>query len=237
MQDAIWLSLKLAIVTTPLVVILATIFAWYGSNPMARANLGKIGLLTRQILISLVTLPIILPPTVLGFYLLVFMGSNGPLVWLGSHLGVTSNDWRGLAFSFSGLVVGSVVFCLPFAVQTLQNSFAQLGARLFEVAACLGASPRRQFFAIALPLCRKSIIVATILSFAHIIGEFGVVLMLGGNIPGQTRVISIALYEAVEEGQWSEANQLAGCLLLFALAVMLLVAWLGRGSRSPSPGR
>ncbi|MCX8507129.1 MAG: ABC transporter permease subunit [Alphaproteobacteria bacterium] len=244
MVSAIWLSLKLAGVTTPIVLVLAALIAWFGSplaqaSPHPSAGTGgvvyrRLSQILRQIVMVLVTVPIILPPTVLGFYLLLFLGANGPIVWLGQSLGLVHPNWRGLAFSFPGLVIGSVVFCLPFAVQNLQTAFAQLNKRLFDVAACLGAGPWRRFYRLALPLCRQSIVAAALLSFAHTIGEFGVVLMLGGNIPGATQLLSIALYDAVEAGQFQQAHLVAGGLLLFAMAIMLAVTWLMRDHRQPS---
>ena len=240
MVSAIWLSLKLASVTTPIVLVLAALMAWFGSQGKLRPSNAyrRLSQILRQLLMVLVTVPIILPPTVLGFYLLLFLGANGPIVWLGKSLGQSLGfvhpNWRGLAFSFPGLVIGSVVFCLPFAVQNLQTAFSQLNKRLFDVAACLGAGPWRRFYRLALPLCRQGIVAATLLSFAHTIGEFGVVLMLGGNIPGATQVLSIALYDAVEAGQFHEAHLVAGGLLLFAMAMMLAVNWLMRDRRQPA---
>lgn len=231
MSDAIWLSLKLALVTTPVVVVMAAALAWYGSDPMRQSqgrHIQPYRRALRHLVMVVVTVPIILPPTVLGFYLLMAMGAQSPLVALARHLHLVDPAWRGLAFSFPGLVIGSVVFCLPFAVQTLSTAFGQINRRLFEVAACLGAGRWRRFVRIALPLSRRALVVAGLLSFAHTLGEFGVILMIGGNIPGATRVVSIALYEAVEAGQWSEANLLAAGLVGFALGIMTLIAWLTR---------
>ncbi|MBY0463717.1 MAG: molybdate ABC transporter permease subunit, partial [Burkholderiales bacterium] len=165
---------------------------------------------------ALVALPLVLPPSVLGFYLLVTMGPNGPVgqftQWLG--LGV-------LPFSFAGLVVGSVFYSLPFMVQPLHNAFEAMGTRPLEVAATLRASPMDTFVSVVLPLCRPGFVTGAIMTFAHTVGEFGVVLMVGGNIPGVTRMVSVQIYDHVEAAEYSEAHRLATVMLVFAFAVLL----------------
>ena len=165
---------------------------------------------------AVVSLPLVLPPTVLGFYLLVALGPDGPG-------GVIASLWGGrtLAFTFTGLVIGSVVYSLPFVVQPIRNAFAAVGDRPLEVAATLRASPRRAFWTVALPLASPGLLTGAVLGFAHTVGEFGVVLMIGGNIPGQTRVMSTAIYDFVETMRWREANLLAGGMVAFAFAVIL----------------
>jgi molybdate transport system permease protein len=176
---------------------------------------------------ALVTLPLVLPPSVLGFYLLVAMGPNGPLGQLTQAMG-----WGLLSFTFTGLLIGSVVFSLPFAVQPLQHAFESLGRRPMEVAATLRAGPVDAFFTVALPQARTGLITAAILSFAHTVGEFGVVLMIGGNIPGQTRVVSTQIYGHVEAMEYAQAHWLAACMVLFSFVVLMGLALLkGRGAR------
>ena len=171
----------------------------------------------------LVTLPLVLPPSVLGFYLLVAMGPHGPLGQLTQMLG-----WGVLSFTFTGLLIGSVIFSLPFAVQPMQHAFDSMGSRPMEVAYTLGASPLDAFFSVALPLARPGILTAAILSFAHTVGEFGVVLMIGGNIPGKTRVLSTQIYGHVEAMEYAQAHWLAGGMLLFSFAVLLALTMLRR---------
>lgn len=207
MGDVLWLTAKLAGVTTVLLVILATPLAWW----LARSNAWW-----KEIVGAVVALPIVLPPTVLGFYLLLALGPNSPLMIPLQAIGI-----RTLAFTFEGLVIGSIVYSLPFAVQPIRNAFQAIGERPFEVAATLRASPLDTFFSVALPLARPGFLVAAILTFAHTIGEFGVVLMLGGGIPGETEVLSIEIYKLVEALEWEKAHQLSGLLLAFAFAVML----------------
>jgi molybdate transport system permease protein len=207
MGEIIWLTVKLAGVTTALLLILATPLAWW----LARSQAWW-----KEIIGAVVALPIVLPPTVLGFYLLLALGPDSPLMAPLQPFGV-----RTLAFTFEGLVIGSIIYSLPFAVQPIRNAFQAIGERPFEVAATLRASPMDAFFSVALPLARPGFLVAAILTFAHTIGEFGVVLMIGGGIPGETEVLSIEIYRLVEALEWDKAHQLAGLLLVFAFAVML----------------
>jgi molybdate transport system permease protein len=207
MGEVIWLTVKLAGVTTILLLILATPLAWW----LARSQAWW-----KEIIGAVVALPIVLPPTVLGFYLLLALGPNSPLMAPFQAIGI-----RTLAFTFEGLVIGSIIYSLPFAVQPIRNAFQAIGERPFEVAATLRASPMDAFFSVALPLARPGFLVAAILTFAHTIGEFGVVLMIGGGIPGETEVLSIEIYQLVEALEWEKAHQLAALLLVFAFAVML----------------
>lgn len=207
--DAVWLTLRLAGLTTLILLLIGTPIAWW----LARTRhwlKGPIG--------ALVTLPLVLPPAVLGFYLLVLLGQEGPLGKLTQALGLGL-----LPFTFAGLVVASVIYSLPFVVQPLQQAFAAIGERPLEAAATLRASPLDAFFSIALPLARPGFLTAAILGFAHTIGEFGVVLMIGGNIPGQTQVLSMAIYNHVEALEYGEAHWLAGGMLVFSFIVLLAV--------------
>jgi molybdate transport system permease protein len=212
--QAIWLTVKLATLTTVLLLLIATPLAWW---------LARTGSRWRAPITALVTLPLVLPPSVLGFYLLVALGPNGPLGQLTLALG-----WGVLSFTFTGLLIGSVVFSLPFAVQPLQHAFESMGARPMEVAATLRASPLDAFFTVALPQARAGLLTAAILSFAHTVGEFGVVLMIGGNIPGATRVVSTEIYGHVEAMEYAQAHWLAGGMLLFSFVVLLALALLRR---------
>jgi len=217
---AIWLTLQLASVTTVLLLVLCTPMAWWLAHTPSRWR-GPVG--------AVVALPLVLPPTVIGFYLLVLMGPSGPVGRLTESLG-----WGRLPFTFWGLVVGSIVYSLPFAVQPLQRAFESMGRRPLEVAAALGAGPLDRFFTVALPLARPGFVTAAILSFAHTVGEFGVVLMLGGNIPGVTRVVSVQIYDHVEALEYARAHWLAGGMVLFSFAVLVLLQWLQpRGARTP----
>jgi molybdate transport system permease protein len=209
---AIALTLKLASTTTVLLLLLATPLAWW----LARTRSPW-----RRPVGAMVSLPLVLPPTVLGFYLLVALGPQGPVGQLMQALG-----WGLLPFTFAGLVVGSVVYSLPFAVQPLQNAFEAMGRRPMEVAATLRASPWNAFFTVALPLARPGILAATVMSFAHTVGEFGVVLMLGGNIPHETRVASVQIYGHVEALQYTQAHWLSAGMVVFSFAVLWLLAWL-----------
>lgn len=219
--DAVWLTLKLASLTTLLLLLLATPLAWWLARTSSR---------WRTAIGAIVALPLVLPPTVLGFYLLVMLGPNGP----GGHF----TQWLGvgaLPFTFAGLVIGSIVYSLPFAVQPLQHAFEGIGARPMEVAATLRASPLDAFFTVALPLARPGFVTAAILVFAHTIGEFGIVLMLGGNIPGATRVISTQIYGHVEAMEYGQAHWLAGGMLLFSFVGLLGLGLLNKRSARVLP--
>lgn len=212
--QAIWLTAQLATLTTLVLLVIATPIAWWLSTTGSR---------WRAPISALVTLPLVLPPTVLGFYLLVVMGPNGPLGRLTLALG-----WGTLSFTFTGLLIGSIIFSLPFAVQPIQHAFEAIGPRPMEVAATLRARPLDAFFSVALPLARPGLITAAILSFAHTVGEFGVVLMIGGNIPGQTRVVSTQIYGHVEAMEYAQAHWLAGGMVLLSFAVLLALSLMKR---------
>lgn len=205
---AFFLTLQLAFITTLILLILGTPLAWY----LARSRWRY-----KFFLEALVALPLVLPPTVLGFYLLLLLGNNGPLGYLMESIGA-----EPLAFSFTGLVIGSVFYSMPFVVQPLQDAFNNIGQRPMEAAATLGASPFDRFISVALPLARQGVLTAIVLGFAHTLGEFGVVLMIGGNIPGETKVLSIAIYEHVEALEYANAHLLAGSLVI--LSFLMLVA-------------
>ncbi|MDR0202429.1 MAG: molybdate ABC transporter permease subunit [Delftia acidovorans] len=204
---AIRLTLKLASVTTVLLLTLCTPLAWWLAHTRSRWR-GPIA--------AVVALPLVLPPTVIGFYLLVTMGPNGPVGQLTQALGLST-----LPFTFTGLVIGSLVYSMPFTVQPLQRAFESLGTRPMEAAASLGAGPLDRFFTVALPLARPGFITAAVLTFAHTVGEFGVVLMLGGNIPGVTRVVSVQIYDHVEAMEYAHAHWLAGGMVVFSFLVLL----------------
>jgi molybdate transport system permease protein len=210
--DAIGLTLELAACATLILLIVATPLAWWLSQTRSK---------WRAAIAALATLPLVLPPSVLGFYLLVAMGPHGPLGQLTQALG-----WGVLSFTFSGLLLGSVIFSLPFAVQPIQNAFESMGVRPMEVAFTLRASPLDAFFSVALPLARPGLLTASILSFSHTVGEFGVVLMIGGNIPGKTRVVSTQIYGHVEAMEYAQAHWLAGGMLVFSFAVLLALSML-----------
>ncbi len=205
--DAIWLTLKLATLVTLLLLIVGTPLAWWLARTRSKLK-GVIG--------AVVALPLVLPPTVLGFYLLVVMGPNGPVghftEWLGIGL---------LPFTFPGLVIASVVYSLPFVVQPIQNAFAAIGERPLEAAATLRASPWDTFWSVAVPLAKPGFLTAGILGFAHTVGEFGVVLMIGGNIPDKTRVVSVQIYDHVEALEYANAHWLAGAMVAFSFLVLL----------------
>jgi molybdate transport system permease protein len=205
---ALWITLKLAGLTTLLLLLLGTPLAWWLARTRWR---GKF------LVEAVVALPLVLPPTVLGFYLLVALGPQGPLGKLALMMGA-----RPLPFTFAGLVVGSLIYSLPFVVNPLQNAFEAIGRRPLEAAATLGASPWDRFFTVAVPLARPGFLTAAVLGFAHTVGEFGVVLMIGGNIPGKTQVLSIAIYDHVEALEYGQAHTLAAGLL--AVSFLLLVA-------------
>jgi molybdate transport system permease protein len=202
----VWLTLKLATTSTLVLLVLGTPLAWWLASSRAR---------WKELVGSMVALPLVLPPTVLGFYLLLMLGPAGPIGELTQALGLGT-----LAFTFPGLVVGSVIYSLPFVVQPVRNSFEALGERPLEVAATLRASPARRFFTIALPLARPGFLTGAMLGFAHTVGEFGVVLMIGGNIPGETKVLSVAIYDHVESLEWAQAHWLAGGMLIFSFVVV-----------------
>ena len=221
MLEVAWLTIRLAGITTILLLVLATPLAWWLARSRSRWK-APVG--------ALVALPLVLPPTVLGFYLLIALGPNSPLMTLLHPFGV-----RTLAFTFEGLVIGSLIYSLPFAVQPLRNAFIAIGDEPLEAAATLGASPWNAFRRVALPLALPGYAVAAILAFAHTVGEFGVVMMLGGGIPGQTQVLSIEIYRLVEALEWGKAHVLSGLLLAFAFLVMLglLLMEHRAGARSP----
>lgn len=200
------LTLILASVTTILLLIVATPVAWWLSQSRVR---------WKEAVAAVVALPLVLPPTVLGFYLLLALGPNGPGGWLARLFGI-----RSLAFTFEGLVIGSILYSLPFVVQPIRNAFEAIGPRPLEVAATLRARPWDAFLTVAIPMARPGFITGTVLGFAHTVGEFGVVLMIGGNIPGETRVLSIAIYDYVESLQWTQAHILAGGMLAFSFVVI-----------------
>ena len=201
------LTIELATITTLLTLVIATPLAWW----LARSQAWW-----KEIIAAVVSLPIVLPPTVLGFYLLIVLGPDGPGGMVASLWGA-----RTLAFTFTGLVIASILASMPFVVQPIRNAFAAIGDRPLEVAATLRASPTRAFWTVALPLASPGLLTGAVLGFAHTVGEFGVVLMIGGNIPGRTRVMSTAIFDFVETMQWREANILAGGMVVFAFAVIL----------------
>ena len=214
---AILLTARLAALSTVVLLLLGTPLAWWLAHSASRL---------RSVVGAIVTLPLVLPPAVLGFYLLVLLGPQGPLGRLTQALG-----WGMLPFSFAGLVVGSVVYSLPFVVQPLQQAFAAVGRQPLEAAATLRASPWDAFVSVALPLAGPGFLTAAVLGFAHTVGEFGVVLMIGGNIPGQTRVLSMAIYNHVEALEYGQAHVLAGGMLAFSFAALLLLYRRGGGRR------
>jgi molybdate transport system permease protein len=205
--QSVWLSIELAVVTTLILLLIGTPVAWW---------LARSGAWWKEIVATIIALPLVLPPTVLGFYLLLLLGPNGPG-------GLLATLWGGrtLAFTFAGLVAGSVLYAMPFVVQPIRNAFAAIGDRPLEVAATLRASPWRAFWTVAVPLARPGFMAGAVLGFAHTVGEFGLVLMIGGNIPGRTKVLSVAIYDYVEASQWREANILAAGMVVFAFAVIL----------------
>ncbi len=206
---AIWLTFKLASLTTALLLLIGTPLAWWLARTHSPLK-GPVG--------AVVALPLVLPPTVLGFYLLTAMGPNGLVGQLTQSLGLGL-----LSFTFAGLVVGSVLYSMPFVVQPLQNAFEAIGERPLEVAATLRASPWDTFFSVVLPLARPGFVTASILGFAHTVGEFGVVLMIGGNIPGVTRTVSVQIFDHVEAMEYTQAHWLAGGMLAFSFCVLLVL--------------
>jgi len=205
----IWLTLRLATTVTILLLICATPVAWW----LARTKSWFKGPLS-----AIVALPLVLPPTVLGFYLLLAMGPNGAIGQFTQSLGLGT-----LPFTFWGLVVASMVYSLPFVVQPIQNSIEAIGNRPLEVAATLGAGPIDRFFTVVLPLAKPGFMTATILGFAHTVGEFGIVLMIGGSIPGETRVVSVQIYDHVESLEYAQAHALSGVMIVFSFVVLLLL--------------
>ncbi|MBK7014525.1 MAG: molybdate ABC transporter permease subunit [Sulfuritalea sp.] len=216
---ALWLTAKLATVTTLLLLLVGTPLAWWLARTRSWWK-GPLG--------AVVALPIVLPPTVLGFYLLLLLGPNGPVGRF--------TEWAGiglLPFSFGGLVVGSVLYSMPFVVQPIQNAFEAIGDGPLEAAATLRAAPLDAFFSVAVPLARPGFLTATVLGFSHTMGEFGVVLMIGGNIPDQTRVVSVLIYDHVEAMDYAQAHWLAGGMVVFAFLVLLALYLLNsRGRRA-----
>jgi len=216
---AIRVTISLAAVTTLCLLVIATPVSWWLSQKSKYPGRN----LFKDIVTAIVALPIVLPPTVLGFYLLVAMGPNSPLMDLLHPFGI-----RTLNFSFAGLVIGSIVYSLPFAVQPIRNAFESFGQRPFDVAATLRATPLDTFFNVALPMARKGFLTAALLVFAHTVGEFGVVLMIGGAIPGKTEVVSIRIWQMVEQLDWPDAHRLSGGLLVFAFVVLLSLLLIDR---------
>lgn len=206
---AILLTLKLATVVTLILLLVGTPIAWWLARTQSRFK-GAVG--------AVVALPLVLPPTVLGFYLLITMGPHGPIGHLTQSLGIGL-----LPFTFPGLVIASVFYSLPFTVQPLQNAFEAIGNRPLEVAATLRASPLDAFFSVVVPLARPGFITAAILGFAHTVGEFGVVLMIGGNIPDKTRVVSVQIFDHVEALEYAQAHWLSGGMLVFSFLVLLVL--------------
>lgn len=220
-MQAIFLTLKLASLTTLLLLLISTPLAWWLSQTQSR---------WRAPVSAVVTLPLVLPPTVLGFYILIVLGPQG---WVGQ---LTQSLGLGvLSFSFTGLLIGSIIFSLPFAVQPIQYAFEAMGRRPMEVAATLRASPMDAFFTVALPLAKPGLVTATVLSFAHTVGEFGVVLMIGGNIPGKTQVVSTQIYGHVEAMEYTQAHWLAAGMVVFSFGVLIALSRLKRRSERVMP--
>ncbi|AJQ93070.1 molybdate ABC transporter permease subunit [Gynuella sunshinyii] len=207
MWEPIYLTIKLASIVTLILMVIGTAIAWW----LARSQVWW-----KEVIGATVSLPLVLPPTVLGFYLLLLMGPEGPVGRV-----VKEVFGHSLPFTFGGLVIGSVIYSLPFVVQPIRNAFEAMGDRPLEVAATLRASPWDSFFSVALPLARPGLLTGAILGFAHTVGEFGVVLMIGGNIPGETKVLSIAIYDYVETLEWQKAHWLAAGMLVFSFLVIL----------------
>ncbi|MES9942586.1 MAG: molybdate ABC transporter permease subunit [Candidatus Thiodiazotropha sp. 6PLUC2] len=215
----VWLTLKLAGTTTLLLLIIGTPIAWW---------LAKTHAWYKQALTAVVALPLVLPPTVLGFYLLIMLAPDGPVGQLTQALGIGT-----LPFTFEGLVLASVLYSMPFVVQPLQNAFESLGPRPMEVASTLRASPWDRFLTVVIPLARPGFLTAAVLCFAHTVGEFGVVLMIGGNIPGETKVLSVAIYDHVESLEYGQAHMLAAGMLGFSFLVLMTLYLLnGRYTRN-----
>jgi molybdate transport system permease protein len=219
---ALWISLKLAAITVLLLLLLCTPLAWWLA--MTRSRLRVLGE-------AMAALPLVLPPTVLGFYLLLFLGPHGWGGRLMHQLGM-----QPLAFSFSGLVIGSMLYSMPFVIQPLQSAFQSVGARALEVAATLRAPPLDRFFTVAVPLARRGFITGSVLAFAHTLGEFGVVLMLGGNIPGRTQTASIVIFNHVEAFDFPAAQRLSATLLIACFTLLLIVYATNRRVREAAAG-
>lgn len=215
------LTLELATITTIVLLVIGTPIAWWLARAEAR---------WKEAIAAVVAVPLVLPPTVVGFYLLIVLGPDGPGGWVAGLFGE-----RSLAFTFEGLVIGSVIYSMPFVVQPIRNAFEAFGDRPLEVAATLRASPWQAFWTVAVPLARPGFLTGAVLGFAHTVGEFGVILMIGGNIPGETKVLSITIYDYVETLQWAEAHVLAGGMLLFAFAVILSMMLLDKRLGQPRP--
>ena len=217
--EAVRLTLLLAAITTAILLVVGAPLAWW---------LARSGARWKEVVAAVVALPLVLPPTVLGFYLLVALGPQGPG-------GAIAGLWgaRTLAFSFAGLVIGSVIYSLPFMVQPLRAAFEAIEQETLESAATLGASTFQTFIRVALPNARAGLLAGCVLSFAHTLGEFGAVLMIGGNIPGETKVLSIALYQLVEHLEWDRAHLVAGGLALFSLLVITTTLMMGRRLQTP----
>lgn len=206
---AIWLTIKLAALTTVILLLVGTPIAWWLARTSSRL---------RRPVGAVVALPLVLPPTVIGFYLLLALGPHGFIGQATQALGLGT-----VVFSFTGLVIGSVIYSMPFVVQPLQNAFSAIGERPLEVAATLRASPWDCFFSVVLPQAKPGFVTASILGFAHTVGEFGVVLMIGGNIPDKTRVVSVQIFDHVEAMEYAQAHWLAGAMLVFSFVVLLLL--------------
>ena len=215
--SAIRLTAELAGLSTLLLLLVGTPLAWW---------LARTRSVWKPLFASLVAMPLVLPPTVLGFYLLLLMGPHGPVGQLTQSLGLGR-----LPFTFAGLVIGSVIYSMPFVVQPLQQAFEAIPERLLEAASTLRASPWDRFVSVALPLARPGFVTASVLGFAHTVGEFGVVLMIGGNIPGETRVLSVAIYDHVEAGEFADAHRLAAGMVVFALVVLVTLYVVNRPRR------
>jgi len=215
------LTLSLASINTLILLLVGTPIAWWLARSHSRY---------RELVGALVAMPLVLPPTVLGFYLLIALGPSGPGGWIAGLWG-----GRTLAFSFTGLVIGSFFYSLPFMVQPLRNGFAAIGDDPLEAASSLGASNWQRFWRVALPLARSGYITGAVMTFAHTVGEFGVVLMIGGNIPGQTKVTAIALYDYVERLQWGQAHVLALGMVIFAFVVIAVTLTIDRRINVPMP--
>ena len=222
MTDADWIAIRLtaelAGVTTLLLLLIGTPLGWWLARTDSRL---------KPLWSAVVAMPIVLPPSVLGFYLLLLMGTQGPVGQFTLALGLGR-----LPFSFGGLVVASVLYSMPFVVQPLQQAFEAIPERTLEAAATLRASPLDRFFSVALPLARPGLVTASVLGFAHTVGEFGVVLMIGGNIPGQTRVMSVAIYDHVEAAEFADAHRLSAIMVGFALVVLVTLYAVNRPARN-----